>query len=111
MAVAKGPVVLKYACFEPPQSFVNQKCVGPLFNKINKEGEGILKIETFAGGTLGRSPLQPIGLNVFILHGVTRVPLGTIYRGTTPFVIADIVRIALLVLFPSMVLWLPSLMK
>ncbi|MBW2030103.1 MAG: TRAP transporter large permease [Deltaproteobacteria bacterium] len=51
----------------------------------------------------------PIGLNVFILHGVTKVPLSTIYRGTMPFVISDFVRVAILVLFPSLVLWLPSL--
>jgi C4-dicarboxylate transporter DctM subunit len=51
----------------------------------------------------------PIGLNVFVLHGVTRVPLSTIYKGTIPFVIADFVRIALLVLFPFLVLWLPGI--
>jgi TRAP-type C4-dicarboxylate transport system permease large subunit len=51
----------------------------------------------------------PIGLNVFVLHGVTRVPLSTIYKGTIPFVIADLVRITLLVLFPFLVLWLPSI--
>lgn len=53
----------------------------------------------------------PIGLNVFVLHGVTNVPLGTIYRGTFPFVIADIVRIALLVLFPFLVVWLPTVVE
>ena len=51
----------------------------------------------------------PIGLNVFVLHGVTRVPISTIYRGTIPFVLADFVRIALLVLFPFLVLWLPGI--
>lgn len=53
----------------------------------------------------------PIGLNVFVLHGVTRIPISTIYRGTLPFVIADVVRITLLVLFPFLVLWLPSLIN
>lgn len=53
----------------------------------------------------------PIGLNVFVLHGVTRVPLSTIYKGTMPFVIADLVRIALLVLFPFLVLWLPGVIN
>jgi TRAP-type C4-dicarboxylate transport system permease large subunit len=51
----------------------------------------------------------PIGLNVFILHGVTGVPLSTIYKGTMPFVAADFVRIALLIIFPTLVLWLPGL--
>ena len=53
----------------------------------------------------------PIGLNVFVLHGVTRVPLSTIYQGTVPFVIADFIRIALLVLFPALVLWLPGIVN
>jgi len=53
----------------------------------------------------------PIGLNVFTLHGVTGYPLGTIYKGVIPFVVADIVRLTLLVLFPVLVLWLPSLIK
>jgi len=53
----------------------------------------------------------PIGLNVFVLHGVTKVPLNVIYRGTMPFVLADFVRIALLMIFPAMALWLPSIMR
>jgi TRAP-type C4-dicarboxylate transport system permease large subunit len=52
----------------------------------------------------------PIGLNVFVLHGVTSYPLGVIYRGTIPFVIADIIRLTLLVLFPALILWLPSVL-
>jgi C4-dicarboxylate transporter DctM subunit len=53
----------------------------------------------------------PIGLNVFVLHGVAKVPLNVIYRGTIPFVLADFVRIALLMIFPAMALWLPSIMR
>ena len=50
----------------------------------------------------------PIGLNVFVLHGVSGLPLGTIYRGTTPFILADLARIILMIVFPSLVLWLPA---
>jgi len=51
----------------------------------------------------------PIGLNVFVLHGMVKeIPLGTIFRGIVPFFIADIVRLAILILFPGLVLWLPS---
>jgi C4-dicarboxylate transporter, DctM subunit len=55
--------------------------------------------------------IPPIGLNVFVIHGISGVPLGTIYRGVTPFIIADLIRLAALVLFPTLVLWLPQLMK
>lgn len=38
------------------------------------------------------------------------VPLGTIFRGVVPFILADIVRVALLLAIPGLVLWLPNLM-
>ncbi len=53
----------------------------------------------------------PVGLNVFVLNGMLPdVRLATIFKGVTPFWILDIVRLALLVLVPSISLWLPSLM-
>jgi TRAP-type C4-dicarboxylate transport system permease large subunit len=53
----------------------------------------------------------PIGMNVFIIKGVAGdVPMNTIFKGIVPFLIADIVHIALLVVFPSLALFLPSLM-
>lgn len=52
----------------------------------------------------------PIGLNVFILHGVApEIPLTTIFRGILPFLYADITRLALFVIFPVLITWLPSL--
>ena len=52
----------------------------------------------------------PMGLNVFILAGVTNKPLGTIFRGIVPFLISDFLHIALLVAFPAISLFLPSAM-
>ncbi len=53
----------------------------------------------------------PVGLNVFVLKGVVGdVSTGTIFRGVTPFWIVDIIRLALLVLIPSLVLFLPNSM-
>lgn len=52
----------------------------------------------------------PIGMNVFILHGVARnYSLSTIFRGIIPFLYGDLVRIALIMLFPAISTWLPSL--
>ena len=53
----------------------------------------------------------PFGLNDFILAGVMDLPLGTIYRGVIPFVIADLFNVALLVAFPQISLFLPNFMK
>ena len=53
----------------------------------------------------------PVGLNVFVLKGVVGdVSTGTIFRGVTPFWVVDILRLALLVLFPTLVLFLPDSM-
>ena len=50
----------------------------------------------------------PFGINVFVLHGIrSDLPLGQIYRGIVPFLIADILRLGLLVSVPALSLWLP----
>lgn len=53
----------------------------------------------------------PVGLNVFVLRGVLPdVKTGTIFKGVGPFWIADILRLTLLILVPSITFLLPSLM-
>ncbi len=51
----------------------------------------------------------PFGFALFYLRGVApnRVTTGMIYRGAIPFVVLQVVAIALLFVFPSIVLWLP----
>jgi TRAP-type C4-dicarboxylate transport system permease large subunit len=54
----------------------------------------------------------PVGMNVFVLRAALQdVPTRTIFKGITPFLIADIVRLTLLVLFPAIILILPSMMS
>jgi TRAP-type C4-dicarboxylate transport system permease large subunit len=49
----------------------------------------------------------PIGLNVFVIAGLARgTPLSAIYRGVLPFLLADLLRLALVVAFPGLALWL-----
>ena len=53
----------------------------------------------------------PIGMNIFVLNATaTDVPISTIYRGVTPFVLADVCRLALMIAFPAIATVLPSLM-
>ena len=53
----------------------------------------------------------PIGLNVFVLKAMLPdVETATIFRGVVPFIFADVVRLAILVFFPGLVLFLPQLM-
>ena len=49
----------------------------------------------------------PIGLNVFVISALARdVPISETYRGVLPFILADIIRLALVVAFPALGLWL-----
>ncbi|KCV81434.1 TRAP transporter, subunit DctM [Actibacterium atlanticum] len=51
----------------------------------------------------------PIGLNCFVVAGVRDdLSVQDVFKGVTPFFIADAITIALLVAFPAIVLWLPS---
>ena len=54
----------------------------------------------------------PFGLNVYVIKSLTKedIPMATVFRGVLPFVLADFVRLALIVVFPILVLWLPSTM-
>jgi len=55
------------------------------------------------------SVIPPVAINVFITKNITKVPINVIYRGVYPFLIAFVVVAALILLFPQLVLWLPSL--
>jgi C4-dicarboxylate transporter, DctM subunit len=50
----------------------------------------------------------PIGMNVFVLRSVLpEVPSSTMWRGVAPFVAFDMIRLAVLISFPILTLWLP----
>lgn len=53
----------------------------------------------------------PVGMNLFIIHGLAPdIPIEKTYRGVMPFVLSDLIRVLLLIAFPSIVLWLPRLL-
>lgn len=55
----------------------------------------------------------PIGLNVFVIKSVVGdlVSTGRIFRGILWFLVADLVVVTLLIAFPQIVLWLPTMMR
>lgn len=69
---------------------------------------GIIMIKYLEIGLI--SP--PIGLNCFIIKGMVgdEVSLADIFKGASWFILADLVTIVLLVMFPSLVLFLPAMM-
>jgi TRAP-type C4-dicarboxylate transport system permease large subunit len=53
----------------------------------------------------------PVGLNVFVLKAAApSVPMTVIFRGILPFLVAAILAIVLLTIFPQIALFIPSMM-
>jgi tripartite ATP-independent transporter DctM subunit len=51
----------------------------------------------------------PIGMNLFVVQAAAPgTQLSTVVKGILPFILADILRLVLLVAFPAIVLWLPG---
>lgn len=54
----------------------------------------------------------PVGMNIYIINSLARdVPLMETVKGVLPFLGSDMVRILLLIIFPSISLWLVSMIK
>jgi len=68
---------------------------------------GVLVVITLEMGLI----TPPVGINVFMVKSVAPdVPVGTIFRGIWPFLIAMIICIILLTIFPDLALYLPRTM-
>lgn len=82
--------------------------VYPVIESLGIDGIyfGILLVKVAEIGLI----TPPIGINCFVVKGVAGPGLGTgqLFKGITPFLIADIATLALLVAFPSITLWLPG---
>ncbi len=58
----------------------------------------------------------PVGINVYVVYGVAKnimeeeIPLEKIFKGIFPFLIAVIVGVVILIVFPQIILFLPNLM-
>lgn len=49
----------------------------------------------------------PVGINAFIISGISRVPVWAVFKRLVPFVLLDVAVTALFVIFPDIILWLP----
>ena len=52
----------------------------------------------------------PLGLDLYIMRNTFGIPIGELLRGVRPFIVVLLVFLALLIAFPQIILWLPSLM-
>jgi TRAP-type C4-dicarboxylate transport system permease large subunit len=80
----------------------------PLIQQLNFEPIwfGILVVRVTEMGLI----TPPVGLNVFIIKGISGVPIGTIFRGVVPHLIADVLQVIALIMFPQITMFLPNLM-
>ncbi|MEO1988226.1 MAG: TRAP transporter large permease [Martelella sp.] len=67
---------------------------------------GIVVTKTVEIGLL----TPPLGLNAYVAAAQTGVPLRKVFLGVTPFLAMEILVLLLLLFFPAITLWLPSLM-
>jgi C4-dicarboxylate transporter DctM subunit len=52
----------------------------------------------------------PVGMTIYVIKGIAQdVPIGTIFRGVLPFLAVEIVLVALIIAFPIIVTFLPSI--
>lgn len=69
---------------------------------------GIINLAVIETGMI----TPPFGLNVFVLKSLLpKTPISVVFRGVLPFVVADVVKLALFVIFPLIVLALPYSMR
>lgn len=69
---------------------------------------GIIMVVVIEIGQLA----PPLGMNVFVVHGVApTIPLSSLYRGVMPYLGSNLLRLAVLMIFPALVLWLPSVLQ
>jgi C4-dicarboxylate transporter DctM subunit len=91
--------------------FVTIPIVTPLISAMGYDlvWWGIVNLVVLETGLI----TPPFGLHLFVLKSIVGadVPLSTVYRGVMPFVVADLAKLALIVFFPALALWLPSTMN
>jgi TRAP-type C4-dicarboxylate transport system permease large subunit len=51
----------------------------------------------------------PVGISCFVVSGTSGVKVTEVFRGVLPFVLLDLVVVAVLFAVPDIILWLPSL--
>ncbi len=76
---------------------------------INLMWFGVLLVKLLEVGMI----TPPIGLNVFVMQGVVGkdVNVSQIFRGVFPFIVSDMVIVALMIAVPSLVMFLPSILN
>jgi tripartite ATP-independent transporter DctM subunit len=68
---------------------------------------GVIFVKTSEIGLI----TPPMGLNAFVVSSTTQVPVRLVFRGVWPFVVTELIILALLVAVPEISLWVPGQMR
>ncbi len=49
----------------------------------------------------------PVGMNLFVIKGITNAPLSEVVKGAAPYVAIMLIGLAILIAFPGIATWLP----
>ncbi len=52
----------------------------------------------------------PVGLNIFAVSGVSKIPVTEVVKGSIPFFLTDLLTLILVIFFPALATWLPDLL-
>jgi C4-dicarboxylate transporter, DctM subunit len=105
MFVALGAVFDELAAMVITMPFVLPLVIGWGFDPV---WWGVIMVVIIEIGLL----TPPLGMNVFVIHGMAPdVPLARIYAGVSPYIASNLVRLALLLVFPAIALWLPEALR
>jgi len=106
-------VLLIMGCFMEPLSII--MVTVPVFMPIANN----LGFDPIWFGTIWLLNMQmatispPFGLILFVMKGVAppHITMMDIYKAAYPFLGIDLIAMAIIIAFPSLVLWLPNLMR
>lgn len=81
----------------------------PIVSALGVDGIwfGIFVVFMMALGSI----TPPVGMVVYLLGGLTKIPVNKIFKGVMPFIIGMVIVIVLLVIFPEMATFLPNMMN
>lgn len=81
----------------------------PIVSSLGVDGIwfGIFVVFMMALGSI----TPPVGMVVYLLGGLTKIPVNKIFKGVMPFIVGMVIVIVLLVIFPDMATFLPNMMN
>jgi tripartite ATP-independent transporter DctM subunit len=106
-------VIMVMGCFMDPGSilFITMPIFLPVIDILGFDPLwfGILMMTNLELATI----TPPVGLNLYVMKSVAppEVSMGDIFKGVLPFAALHVLGLGLLMVFPQLALWLPSLIK